>query len=216
MMPYSMKYMVLIMWMALLLIGALTRPADAEPADGNRRASVVVHDAAELAAAVVNANGSGPREIILADGEYTLDQLLWIDEDDVTVRSQSGNRGAVVIRGAGMTGGVSHIFDVGGQNFTCRDMTLRDVSNHAIQIHGELDADGAVIQNIHILDAREQMIKVSYDSVNTPTIGADNGVVEDCLLEYSAGIGPQWYIGGVDAHFAKDWIIRDNTFRYIR
>jgi hypothetical protein len=59
------------------------------------------------------------------------------------------------------------------------------------------------------------MIKVSYNAAD-PDTGGDNGIVENCLLEYSTGIGPQWYIGGVDAHNAANWIVRGNIFKGIR
>lgn len=58
-------------------------------------------------------------------------------------------------------------------------------------------------------------MKVSYDS-SKPKLGADRGVVECSSFEYSAGIGPQYYIGGIDAHNTKDWIVRDNVFQGIR
>ncbi len=78
-----------------------------------------------------------------------------------------------------------------------------------------MNANSPIIRNVHIQDTYEQMIKVSYDA-SQPNIGSQNGLVERCLLEYTAGIGPQYYIGGVDAHNATNWIIRDNEFRNIR
>jgi len=65
------------------------------------------------------------------------------------------------------------------------------------------------------VDGKEQLLKVSYDS-NKPDSGADNGVVECSLFEYSAGVGPQSYIGGIDAHHAKNWVVRDNIFKFIK
>ncbi len=176
--------------------------------------SITVGTATELTDAVAAANSGGPRTILLEDGVYTLSEMLWVSADGVLVRSISGNRNAVIIEGQGMTGGVSHIFNVPGSHFTASDMTLRKVANHAIQIHGNADSDAPVLKNLRIQDTFEQMIKVSYESGNPA--GSDNGIMENCLLEYTAGIGPQWYIGGIDVHQGRNWIIRNNIFQNIR
>ena len=177
--------------------------------------AVTVSNVAELCSAISTANSGGDTDIKLEDGTYTLDNSLWVEAEGVTVSSVSGNRSAVIIEGAGMNGSVSHIFGVAGSNFTVQNVTLRKVANHAVQIHGEMNVNSPVIRNVHIQDTYEQMIKVSYDS-SQPINGSQNGLVEKCLFEYTAGIGPQYYIGGIDAHNTTNWIIRDNEFRDIR
>lgn len=177
--------------------------------------AVTVSNASQLEAAISSAQSGGDKTIALSDGVYSLSQMLVVTTNGVTVYGASGNRDAVIIEGKGMSGSISHIFNVAGSNFTVRDVTLRNVANHAIQIHGENNADSPVIRNVHILDTGEQMVKVSYDDGNM-SVGSDNGIMENCLLEYSAGIGPQYYIGGIDAHNAKNWIVRNNIFKGIR
>ena len=177
--------------------------------------AVTVRNVAELYSAISTANSGGDTDIKLEDGTYTLDNALWVEAEGVKVSSVSGNRSAVIIEGEGMNGSVSHIFGVAGSNFTVENLTLRKVANHAVQIHGEMNVNSPIIRNVHIQDTYEQMIKVSYDS-SLPSNGSQNGLVEKCLFEYTAGIGPQYYIGGVDAHNATNWIIRDNMFRDIR
>ncbi|MBW1712195.1 MAG: right-handed parallel beta-helix repeat-containing protein [Deltaproteobacteria bacterium] len=176
---------------------------------------VVVSDVQQLVAAVDAANGGGPKTIVLQDGTYSLDQGLWISAEGVTIRSASGNRDAVIIQGQGMYGGMSHVIWAAASNFTIRDLTLGLVANHAIQVHGDLDADNFTMANCRIIDCYEQLVKVSYNPDNT-ALGSDNGLVEGCLFEYTAGIGPQYYIGGIDAHNAKNWIVRNNIFIGIR
>jgi hypothetical protein len=175
--------------------------------------AVVVSNADQLAQAVMDANSGGDNSIFLEDGVYTLSDMLWVDANNLTVRSVSGNREAVVIQGQGMYGPVSHVFNVAGSNFTVSDVTLGEVGNHAIQT--QPSAQAPVIRNVHFINTYEQMVKIAWDA-NNPDAHTDNGILENCLFEYTAGIGPQWYIGGIDAHRAMNWQVRNNTFRYIR
>ena len=197
--------------------GSASGPAAVDFTNGTET-SVTVTTVEELADAVSSANAGGPATILVGDGVYTLDSQLWVSADGVTVRGASGNRDAVLIQGQGMQGGVSHVFEVAGSHFTLKDLTIGNVGNHGVQIHGELDADYATIRNVRIIDTFEQMIKGSYDAEGAPGVGSDHGLVEDCLLEYTSpsGLGPQDYIGGIDVHHGADWTVRGNTFRNIR
>ncbi|MCB2187219.1 MAG: hypothetical protein KQJ78_12430 [Deltaproteobacteria bacterium] len=198
--------------LGLWVLWALSLPGWAPAADSLH--TVLVTNATELADAVWAANFTGgDTNIVLADGVYNLDDMLWVEADNVTVTSQSGNRAAVTIQGQGMTGPVSHVFNVAGSNFRAENLTLRNVANHAVQMQPA--AQTPILRNLHILDTGEQMIKVSWDQAN-PGVHSDGGLVERCVLEYSAGIGPQWYIGGIDAHAAVGWVVRNNVFRQIR
>lgn len=173
---------------------------------------ITVRNITELLDAVGQANATGNVTILLEDGTYVLDDMLWISGEQITFRSRSGNRDAVVIRGQGMYGSVSHIFNVSGSFFTAADVTLGWVSSHGIQIHS--DSDNPVIHNIRFVNTGEQMLKVSYRPGDSTS--SENGLVEWCVFEYPAGVGPQYYIGGIDAHQAFNWVVRYNIFRHIR
>ena len=174
--------------------------------------AVVVGTVNELVIAVNNANAGGDKLIECENGTYLLASLLHIIADSITVRSLSGNRDSVTIRGQGMTGGVSHVFLVQGSDFSVYDMAIGWVANHAIQIQGELNADRPHISNARFVDTYEQMLKVSAGGAEY----CDGGIVENCLFEYTAGIGPQYYIGGIDCHRSRNWIVRNCVFKYIR
>jgi uncharacterized repeat protein (TIGR01451 family) len=178
--------------------------------------SVTVSTVAELLDAINTANDTGGNQaILLEDGVYNFDaSRLSITANNITLRSLSGNRDAVQIVGNGMNGGFQNGFEVSGDYFTIADVTIGEVRNHPIQIHGERGVDFPLIHNIRIINAGEQMIKVSYESGNSNS--SDNGVVQWSEFEYTAGVGPRYYIGGYDAHQAHDWIIRNNSFKHIR
>jgi hypothetical protein len=175
-------------------------------------AAVLVNTAGELEAAVDQANAGGDPEIVLRDGVYDLERMLWVSASGVMVRSESGDRDAVSIRGQGPFGAVTHVFNVAGSGFVARDLTLGNVSQHAVQL--QPDVDDVRLSNLHIRETGEQMVKVAYDSQDLSAT-SDRGLLENSLLEY-AEIGPQFYIGGIDAHNAVGWVVRDNTFRNIR
>jgi hypothetical protein len=175
--------------------------------------AVVVANVSQLENAVENANNGGDNEIILQDGTYSLSDILPVWANNVIIRSQSGKRDNVHIYGQGMYGGVTHVFNVAGTNFTARDMTIGKVSNHAIQIWGNNNSSNTLLSNLRIIDTYEQMVKISYDSSSSNS--SKNGVMEFCLLEYTAGVGPQFYIGGIDGHQTENWTVRNNTFKYI-
>ena len=150
--------------------------------------------------------------ILIANGTYRLDDILAVRAGDITIGSQSGDRDAVILTGDGMNGAQQqHGFWVDANNVTIRDITISDVRNHCIQTN--VDVDGLHVINCILKDAGEQILKVPRGEVLSPS---ENGIVENCLFEYSAGIGPRYYIGGVDCHFAKGWIVRNNVFKYIK
>ncbi len=176
---------------------------------------VRVENTVQLVQAVENANNGGLANIRIDDGTYTLSSQLWIGRQGTDIRGLSGNAENVIIQGQGMHGSVPMIFEVAAEDFHLEGVTLKNVANHAVQVHGELGAHNPRFKNVIFQDTYEQMLKVSYNlSVSAQKLSG--GMVENCVFEYTSGIGPQYYIGGIDVHNGKDWIIRDSVFKNIR
>ena len=175
--------------------------------------AVEVGSAAELAEAVRNANRGGDKKIVVRDGVYVLDQMLWVEAEGVSVAGQSGHRDRVVIQGRGMDGKVTHVFNVAGSFFSLRDMSLSGVSQHLLQL--QPSADFCKVENVKFSDAGEQLFKAAWNK-EAPEVSPDNGHVENCLFEYTAGVGPQYYIGGIDVHRGRNWVVRRCRFENIR
>jgi len=180
------------------------------PACGNT--SFLVSSLDDLLSALDNA-ASGDT-IFLQDGIYKIPAKTWaiqISKSSLTIRSKSGNREDVVIEGLGMYAQPHHGFFVRGDNTTIADLTIQNVRNHCVQTAPGVDM--LHIKNCILRNAGEQIVKVPKDRREDP---AEGGLIEDCLFEYSAGVGPRYYIGGIDVHNGKDWIVRGNVFKFIR
>lgn len=181
-------------------------------------AEVVVHTVAQLVAAVNNTQSGGDRTILIADGTYSLDgAYLRIAVNDVTVRSQSGNRKNVILDGNYQT---TEIFQIVASNVTIANLTLKRAYYHPIHAMATSshDVENTLISNVHIIDPGQQAIKINQDSAKTHSV--NNGKVTGSKIELTAaGRAKVWeingscYTGGVDAHHADSWAVEDNEIR---
>jgi len=157
-------------------------------------------------------NSGGNMTILIEDGTYPVastSSYPYLTAQNLVIRSASGNRDAVILTGQGMqdvSPQTEIILSLQGNNVVIADLTLRNTGNHAISIN----SDNHIIHNVRIQNTFEQMIKGT-----SPTSTNNNTVVQCCLMEYTEGIGPQWYIGGLDIHGGTNWVVRDNFFHDI-
>jgi hypothetical protein len=176
---------------------------------------VAPSEVAQLRAVVANA-ASGTT-ILLQDGTYDLSSgdeksRLSFETANVTLRSRSGNRDAVVLDG---NYGTSELISIYASNVTIADLTLMRAYNHPIHVSGFAGnpISGILIHNLRIVDPREQAIKVN------PNVDGyvDNSTIECCSIELTdtgrTHVNPDsggCYTGGIDVHQAQGWVVRRN------
>jgi len=152
---------------------------------------------------------------VFASGTYALDgDFLWISATGVTLRSASGNPADVILDGGYQT---TEIVTVAASNVTVAELTIRRAYTHGIHVTSSNAGDTLEtnIYRVHVEDSREQAIKINPH--NTSGVYADKGQVACSRLTLSDAGRPHinpiaggCYTGGVDAHQARDWVIRDN------
>ena len=120
---------------------------------------VHVSTVAALVAAVNNA--AAGTTILLADGTYALDgEYLRFDTPELTLRSASGNREAVVLDGNYLT---TEIIQIVASGVTIADLTLREAYYHPIHVMSTPGSHtlNTMIYNVHIIDPGEQAVKIN-------------------------------------------------------
>ena len=174
---------------------------------------VTVNSVSSLQNAINEANTSGGNmTILIADGTYQVASTSWypyITASNVVFRSLSGNRDQVIIRGGGMLDVAPNTedgFNIAGNNVTIADLTIRDVGNHGIQVSGH----NLYVHNVRIQNTYQQMLKGA-----TSAASINSAIIQCSLFEYTDGIGPNYYIGGLDIHKGQNWIVRENVFKNI-
>jgi hypothetical protein len=178
-----------------------------------------VSDSDEFIKAMKKANEQGFTAVILEQGNYKVKNTIYVKAEHIMVKSATGNPYDVTLEGTGMAKGgkVKGIFRVNSNYFTLDGVTLTDVPNHLVQVAGEINASYPHFRHVIFQDSYEQMLKVSYnyktkESQKNRSIG---GIVEGCIFQYTKGIGPNYYIGGVDALGAVNWTVKNSIFRDI-
>jgi hypothetical protein len=182
----------------------------------------VTADEADELPGIVRGAAAGAT-IALDDGIYRMtggdeaSRRIQIVAEGVTLRGRSGDRDAVVIDGEYMT---QEIITVSASNVTIADLSVRRAVYHPIHVLGGASADtrGTRLRNLHIVDGGEQFVKINTSGA-TPNTYADDGVVECSRFELTDEGRPHvvpdpggCYTGGIDAHQARGWIVRQNTF----
>ncbi len=184
-------------------------PLNCTPLPPSAGRTVNVNTVAGLVLAV---NSAQPGDVILlADGTYNLNgNYLWIDVPNLTLRSASGNREAVIFDGNYQT---TEMITISKSNVVIADLTIREAYTHPIHVVTDgSDTLNTKLYNLHIIDPGEQAIKI-----NPGTSGGypDAGEIACSLIELT-DVGRPYirnncYTGGVDGHQARDWLVHDNT-----
>ena len=179
---------------------------------------IIVSTVTELQDSVGNITSGDT--IMVEDGIYELTNTLVFDGgiQDVALIGNSGNRDSVIIKGKGMDnpnyGNVPHIIMLRNvSNAYIANLTLEDVYYHPIIIQAEQNAFSPHMNNLHIIDAGEQFVKVTSGGSAGPY--CDYGILENSCLEYTDR-ARSWYTNGIDCLAVLGWIVRDNEFIRIR
>ena len=176
--------------------------------------TLTVFTSNELKRAVTLSNSSNSNKaikILIADGDYYGLSNLKITRPNVHISSASGIRENVVLHGNGMKKQrlSEVIFDISASNVSISSITLTDSPNHLIQVRAELGVSHFVLKNCVLRDSFEQLLKVSASEEKKYS---DQGIIENNLFYYSDGVGPQYYIGGIDSNNARGWTVKKNHF----
>lgn len=179
---------------------------------------IMVGPSDDVPAAVSNAVSGDT--VMLAAGTYDLSgQALWVAADGVTIRGATGNASDVVLDGGYDTAGGGLISVPSFSNVTIADLTIQRPRFHAIHVTGgSAPANDTLIYNVRLFDPGEQAIKINTaGNGNYPDDGeiacshielTDPGRQQ--VMSYTSS-GSNCYTGGVDAHDARGWTVRDNT-----
>lgn len=160
--------------------------------------------------------------ILLEDGTYRMSgdeasRRVQVRTRGITIRSASGDPGAVIIDGEYAT---AEMITIHASDVTLAEITITHAVDHCVHVtppDGGPDVTGVRLYRVRILDCGEQFVKVNPPGARDAW--ADEGVVECSYFEMTDAGRPHvertpggCYTGGIDAHAARGWVVRQNEF----
>jgi len=175
----------------------------------------------ELLRAVDRVGAGGT--ISLADGEYKAPRVIVLDrKTNITIRSASGDRAKVVLRGKGWDSeakddDVLHIARCKG--VTVADLSFTDCRSYGIKVEAENAPTDIRIYNCRFKDIGVRAIKGSAGK--DPNVRAVKGSVRYCYFENTKIPPAGWLFGGdyiaaIDMMALEDWTFSDNVFQNVK
>ena len=104
------------------------------------------------------------------------------------------------------------MFSIAADDVTIAELTIQRAYYHPIHVTGGADSntENTLIYRVRVVDPGQQAIKINAQDGSY----ADFGTIACSHIELTAEGRPHvtdCYTGGVDAHLAQGWTIRDNT-----
>lgn len=159
--------------------------------------------------------------ILVAEGHYLMPRYTEIRADRVTLRGASGRRERVILDGArsmhGELLGIRNCSDV-----TIADLSIQNIRFNGFKINSDDNVQRLTIYNCVVHNIWQRGVK----SVKVPEANREATRPQGCRIQYClfyndrpkqlsddpADIAQGNYVGGIDAMYAKDWVISDNVF----
>jgi len=172
----------------------------------------------DLAEALANAPAGAT--VLLADGTYDVGaDGLWVGADGVLVRAASGDRASVILDGGyrQSSGGVLNV--AGRSDVTLAHLTITRGRYHLVHVTGgpEGPSARARLYDLELVDPGEQAVKINsnydFDS-DAGEVACSSFLLTDegrSVVMQNEAAGSFCYTGGIDAHRAQSWTVRDNV-----
>lgn len=160
--------------------------------------------------------------ILLADGTYRMtgdeaSRRVQVRTRGITIRSASGDPEAVILDGEYAT---AEMITIHASDVTLAELTITHAVDHCVHVtppDGGPDVVGTRLYRVRVRDCGEQFVKVNPPGARDAW--ADDGVVECSSFEMTDAGRPHveravggCYTGGIDAHAARGWVVRQNEF----
>jgi len=172
--------------------------------------------------------------VLLADGVYPVTERIWIKQDGICLRGESGDREKVIFDGSGGGPHDDMIVLRGAKDVLIADLTVRNCMHYGVLFYGDSDVQRLRIHNVKFHNIWTRGLKGTHPArirdhgrnLHPPEtverIRPGGGSVRYCLfvndtIKTFADDGFRGdYVSGMDMMGLKDWVIADNVFVGIR